>query len=261
MRIAIVALLTALHVLACVSLGPGAVGTWIVSAHLLAKLLAAAGCAAAAVTLPRRDVARWFWAPVAVCYLLLAVMEAPVAQALALGNSDAAVVVTAVSLIAANVLSVLAGGVLVWLFQQRPTLAGLGAYLLAAILAAAVVNHGFQGELQLALTTGGLTPWAGAISYVADGISFVLFVPVVRHALKLATAPEARPWWAYLASVAAWLLFSSLERVNSPTGLSALVPSEALRTAATLLAGLAGLYQRDLAPLRRREQAGRAEVA
>jgi hypothetical protein len=58
-----------------------------------------------------------------------------------------------------------------------------------------------------------------------------------------------------VASGLCWLLFSSMERLHSPGGTSALIPSEALRTAATLLAGLAGLFQRDLAPLRRGQAA------
>lgn len=47
-----------------------------------------------------------------------------------------------------------------------------------------------------------------------------------------------------------WLLFSTVEKL--PFLQSPLLP-EALRTAATLLAGLAGLYQRDLVLEARRQ--------
>ena len=261
MRIAIVALLTALHVLVCVSLPPAALPGWIAMSHLVAKVLAAAGCALAATSLPRGDPSRWFWGPVALCYALLALLEAPVARALTLGNHEGAVILSAVLLIAANVLSVIGGAVLAWIFRQRPSVSGLGAFLLAAVVSAAVVQHGFRTELAGAVAGGGLTSWSSAISYLADGVSFVLVVPVLRHVFQRGGAPEAAPWWAYVASGACWLLFSSMERLHSPGGASALIPSEAMRTCATLLAGLAGLFQRDLAPLRRAvlPQAERAE--
>ena len=251
MRIAIVALLTAVHVLVCVSLSPAALPAWISLSHLVAKLLAAAGCAVAVSTLPRKDASRWFWGPLAVCYVLLALLEVPVARTLALGSREGALLVSAVCLIAANALSVVGSAVLAWIFRQRASLAGVGSYLLAAVVAAAVVQHGFRTELDAALGGGGLSSWSSAISYLADGITFVLLVPVLRHVLQRGGAPEAWPWWTYVASGACWLLFSSMERLHSPGGASALIPSEALRTAATLLAGLAGLFQRDLAPLRR----------
>jgi hypothetical protein len=260
-RIAIVALLTAVHVLVCVSVAPEARSSWISMSHLVTKLLAGAGSIAAVASLPRKDTARWFWVPLAACYLLLALLEVPVARALALGSREGGVLVTAVCLIAANLLSVVGSVVLAWMFRQRPSLSGAGAYLLAALVSAAVVQHGFRTELESALGGGGLTAWSSALSYLADGITFVLLVPVLRHVFQLGGAVEAWPWWSYVASGACWLLFSSMERLHSPGGASALIPSEALRTAATLLAGLAGLYQRDLAPLRRAALAARARAA
>jgi hypothetical protein len=258
MRIAIIALLTAVHVLACVSLGPEGRTAWIAGSHLVAKVLAAAGCAAATYSLARRDLARWFWGTLSACYVLLALLEGPVARTIALGSRDGGVLVSAVCLIAANLLSLVGSAVLAWLFRQRASLEVFGAYLLALLVSAAVVQHGLRTELAFAVGGGGgLTAWSSALSYLADGVAFVLLVPVLFHVFQVGGRPEAWPWLAYFASGACWLLFSSMERLHSPGGASALIPSEALRTAATLLAGLAGLYQRDLAPLRRGEAAQR----
>jgi len=261
MRIAIVALLTAVHVLVCVSLSPDALGSWISASHLAVKLLAAAGCAAAAYSLVRKDPARWFWTPMAACYTLLALLELPMARALALGSLAGAATLHDAFLVAANVLSVVGALVLAWIFRQGVRLSGVGAYLLAAVIAAAVVKHGFQTELATALSSGAFSAWASTLSYLADGVTFVLLVPVVRRMFQLGFTSETRPWWAYIASGACWLLFSSMERLQSAAGASALMPTEVLRTAATLLAGLAGLYQRDLAFLRRGASAPRARGA
>ena len=62
---------------------------------------------------------------------------------------------------------------------------------------------------------------------------------MLRYTFRLGRSKLAAPWWAFAASGGCWLLFSTVDKLPFLGG-SPLLP-EALRTTATLLAGLAGL--------------------
>jgi hypothetical protein len=248
-RIGVVLALTAAHVIVCAWLPAGALPAWILGSHVTAKLLAAGGGLAAFAALQPGDYMRRFWASMGLAYFLLVVAEDPVAGAIAAGNARAALLVGAAALVAANLLSVLASSILALTFRKaglEPTLAGvrLAAYVVAAVAAAGLVWTNVSSDLRDALAGGGVPSWASAISYVCDALTFVLLVPVVRYTLRLGRSKLGAPWWAFAASGLGWLLFSTVEKLPF-LGDSRLLP-EALRTAATLLAGLAGLYQRAL---------------
>jgi hypothetical protein len=261
-RAGLVALLAILHATACVTLAQSALPPFLLASHLAAKLLAVAGAFAAFAALRREDGLRRFWGALGVAYLLLALAELPAAKALPAARSELGALLTSGLLLAANVVGVVASALLAFALRA-PRAAGarlaarLGTYLLASLAVAAVIGAGLVGELGKALAGGGVSSWASAMSYACDAATFVMLVPVVRRALAPGSRSRAAagPLWAFTASGCCWLLFSALEQLRSPSGASALVPAEGLRTAATLLAGLAGLYQWDLAAGRRAQAA------
>lgn len=248
-RIGLVVALTAAHVIVCAVLPAGALPGWILSSHITAKLLAAGGGLAAFAVLKPGDYMRRFWLSLGLAYFLLVVAEDPVASAIAAGNVRGGLWLGAAALVAANFLSVFASAVLAYTFRKaglEPTLAWrpLVAYLVAAVAAAGLVWTNVSSDVRDALAGGGVASWSSAVSYVCDALTFVLLVPVVRYTVRLGRSKLAAPWWAFAASGLCWLLFSTVEKLPF-LGDSRLLP-EALRTAATLLAGLAGLYQRGL---------------
>jgi hypothetical protein len=248
-RIGLVVALTAVHVAVCAWLPAEALPGWLLGSHVTAKLLAAAGGLAAFLALQPRDYMRRFWAPLGLAYFLLVLAEDSVAAAVAGGDVRAGLLVGAAALVVANLMSVFASAVLALTYQKaglEPLLAWrpLAAYLLAALAAAGLVWTDVGQEVRGALAGGGAPSWASAVSYVCDALSFVLLVPVLRYTFRLGRSKLAAPWWAFAASGGCWLLFSTVEKLQLLGG-SQLLP-EALRTAATLLSGLAGLLQRDL---------------
>jgi hypothetical protein len=245
-RIGLVVVLTAVHVVVCALLPADALPGWILGSHVTAKLLAAAGGLTAFTVLQRGDYMRRFWASMGLAYFLLVVAEDPVARTIAGGNVPAGVLVGAAALVAANFLSVFASAALALTFRKAGLETGLpgralAAYLVAAVLAAALVWTNVASDVHDALAGGGAASWSSALSYVCDALTFVLLVPVVQFTLRLGRSKLAAPWWAFAASGLCWLLFSTVEKLPF-LGDSRLLP-EGLRTAATLLAGLAGLYQ------------------
>jgi hypothetical protein len=263
--IGLVAVLTAAHVIVCALLPADALPGWILASHITAKLLAAAGGLTAFAVLQRGDYMRRFWFPMGLAYFLLVVAEDAVAGAIAGGNAPAGVVVGSASLVAANFLSVFASAVLALTFRKAGLETGvpgraLAAYLVAAVAAAGLVWTNVASDFRAALAGGGVASWASAFSYVCDALTFVLLVPVVRFTLRLGRSKLAAPWWAFAASGLCWLLFSTVEKLAF-LGASRLLP-EGLRTAATLLAGLAGLYQLALVlEARTRDQTDQARAA
>jgi hypothetical protein len=248
-RVGLIVVLAALHVLTCALLPSGALPAWLLTSHVATKLLASAGTLAAFTTLQRHDYMRRFWGPLALVYFLLVVAEDPIAGALALGNAQGGLVLGALALIAANLLAVFASAVIAYTFRSAglDTALGwrrIGVLLLAVVAAAGLVSTGLLHEVRGALAGGGLPSWASAISYLCDALTFVLLVPVLRYAYRLGRSKLAAPWWAFAASGICWLLFSAVERLQLPV--DTLLVAEALRVAATLLTGLAGLLQRDL---------------
>jgi hypothetical protein len=250
-RAGLVALLAILHALACVTLAHSALPAFLLASHLVAKLLAAAFALAAYAALPRGGGLRRFWGALGAAYLLLALAELPAAGAFPAARGAAGALLASSLLLAANAVGVVAS-VLLALELRAPPLRGLpalgrlGLYLLAAAAVGSAVGPGLLSELGSALRGGGVRTWASAMSYACDAITFVLLVPVVRRGLALGSGGAASPLWAFTASSLLWILFSALEPLRSPSGASALVPSEGLRTAATLLVGLAGLFQLEL---------------
>ncbi len=248
-RIAVVLGLTAAHVVVCALLPAGALAGWLLGSHVAAKLLAAAGALAAFAVLQPGDYMRRFWGPLGATYLLLVVAEEPVAAALAGASTPGGVVLGSAALVVANVMSVFASAVLALTFRKAGLESTLGwrpllAYLAAAAAAAALVWTNVGKDVRDALAGGGVASWSSAVSYVCDALTFVLLVPVVRYTLRLGRSKLAAPWWTFAASGGCWLLFSTVEKLPF-LGDSRLLP-EALRTAATLLAGVAGLAQRAL---------------
>lgn len=245
-RLGVVVALTAVHVVACALLSADALPAWILGSHVAAKLLAAAGGLVAFSVLQRGDYMRRFWSSMGLAYLCLVLAEGPVARAVAGGNAPAGVLVGAAALVAGNVLSVFASAVLALTFRQaglepRVPVRARVAYLVAMVAAAGLVWTNVGSDVRAALAGGGAESWSSAFSYVCDALTFVLLVPVVRFTLRLGRSKMAAPWWAFAASGLCWLLFSTVEKLPF-LGDSPLLP-EALRTAATLLAGLAGLSQ------------------
>jgi len=250
-RAGLVALLAILHALACVTLGRSALPSFLLASHLAAKLLAVAGAVAAFASLPRRGGLRSFWGALGAAYLLLALAELPAAEAFPASRSAAGALLASSLLLCANGVGV-AASALIASELRAPVARGAGSlrrlllYLLAAAAVGAAIGPGLFAELGRALDGGGVTAWASGASYACDALTFVLLVPVVRRAVALRARAAAAPLWAFTASGSCWLLFSALETLRSPSGATALVPAEGLRTAATLLAGLAGLYQHEV---------------
>lgn len=263
-RIAVVVALTAAHVVVCALVPADALSAWLLGSHVAAKLLAAAGALAAFSALQPRDYMRRFWGPLGVVYFLLVLAEDPVAGAVAGGNAGAGLLLGSAALVVANVTSVFASAVLALTFRNaglEPTLGWrpLSAYLVAAVAAAGLVWSNVGRDLHDALGGAGVASWASAVSYVCDALTFVLLVPVVRYTVRLGRSKLAAPWWTFAASGGCWLLFSTVEKLPF-LGDSRLLP-EALRTAATLLAGLAGLFQRALVMEARGQLQGQARPA
>ena len=264
-RIGLVVALTAADVAVCAWLAPGSLPAWLLGSHVAAKLLASAGAWLAFSVLQPSDYMRRVWGPLGLTYFLLVLAEDPVAGAAAGGNARAALLLAAGALVVANAMSVCASSVLAFTFRKaglesavswRP----LAAYAAAAVGAAALVWTNVRGDVGAALDGGGPPAWASAFSYVCDALTFVLLVPVVRFTLRLGQSKLAAPWWAFAASGLCWLLFSTVEKLPF-LGDSRLLP-EGLRTAATLLAGLAGLFQLALVlEARARLQADQARAA
>jgi hypothetical protein len=234
------------HALACGFFPPQALAAWLFGAHLSTKLLAAAGAAVAYATLRPGDYMRRFWGTLGLGYLLLAISEDGLARLLG-GGSTTTTWVGALALVAGNVLSVAASATIAYTFRS----AGLGdafgwrrvaAMLVTAAAAAGLVWVNLLGDVRAALADGGLPAWASAFSYACDALTFALLVPVLLYALRLGGAKLAGPWLAFSASTTCWLFFAAIEHLPVDTRLAA----EALRITATLLAGAAGLLQREL---------------
>lgn len=262
-RIGFILTFTAVHVVGSALLPEGARPGFLLSSHLATKLLAAAGALAAYATMRPHDYMRRFWAPLGLSYLLLALSEDSLAVALCPGNVAAGSLLGALALISGNLLGVVASAVLALTYRRAGLATPLGwrgatAYLLAVLLSVGLVFANLRHDVGEALAGGGAPSFASAVSYACDALTFVLLVPVLRYTLRLGRSKLSAPWWAFAASGTGWLLFSALERLQisgSP------LPSEALRTLATLLAGLSGLLQIDLVLEARRQSAGARTAA
>ncbi len=246
-RAAVVAAILAAHLVASLWLPQEQLAAYWDGTRVVWKVLAAVACAAAALSLLRGDYMRSFWIPLGVAYALLAVAE-PAVAGVALGDGPTRSALRAVFLVAANGLSVLASVVLARAYGA----AGLDlaaswresmAYAVAGALSVAIVGPPLLRDAMDAVTGGGAESWASALGGLADAATFVLLVPVLRFALRIAGGRLAWPWWAFALSSLSWLAFDASELAG---GRAAFL-SEGFRSAACLLTALAAVYQRDLA--------------
>jgi hypothetical protein len=245
-RALVVAAILAAHLALSVWLSPEALAGYQDGARIAWKLLAAIACGLAATSLRRGDYMRSFWVPLGVAYALLAAAE-PAVAGVALGEGPVRTALRAVCLVAANALSVLASVVL----ARACRAAGLGlasswleavAYAAVGALSVAIVGPPLLRDAIDAVSGGGAESWASAFAGLADAATFVLLVPVLRFALRIAGGRLAWPWWAFALSSLAWLAFDATELAAGRAAFA----SEAFRTAACLLAALAAVYQREL---------------
>ncbi len=245
-RAVVVAAILAAHLGVSLGLPPEHLAAYWDATRVAWKGLAAIACALAALSLRRGDYMRSFWIPLGVAYALLAVAEPAVAGA-ALGDGPVRTALRAVCLVAANALSVLASVVLARAYRA----AGLGlpgtwleavGYAAAGALSVAIVGPPLLRDAIDAVTVGGAESWASAFGGLADAATFVLLVPVLRFALRIAGGRLAWPWWAFALASLSWLAFDATELVGGGAALL----SEGFRSAACLLTALAAVYQRDL---------------
>jgi hypothetical protein len=246
--LAAVAALTALHVVVLLALPAAGVPDWIFASHLAAKVLAVVGTAAAFAVLKRDDYMRRFWGPLSGSYLLLTLAVDAFSSALAGGSAAGTVWVSAALFLGGNLLSVTASVVLARTYlraglEGATGRSGAGGFAISAAVALVISGVSMLHEVQRALAGGGVEAWSSVGGYACDVLTFVLLAPVVIFAFRLGRSRLAAPWWTFTASVLLWLLYATTERLPGPPPLAL---SEALRTGATLLAGLAGWYQRAL---------------
>ncbi len=241
-----VAAVLAAHLAVTLWLPPELAAGYRDDARLAWKLLAGTACAVAALALRPGDYMRWFWVPLSAAYLLLALAEPAIASA-ASGDALGWTALRALCLVAANALSVLASVVLARAYGAAGLGLGAswraaGAYAVAIALSAAIVGPAFLRDGADALAGAGTESWASAFGDLADAATFVLLVPVLRFALRIAGGRLAWPWWAFALSSLSWLAFDATELAGGRAAFA----SEAFRTAACLLTALAAIYQRDL---------------
>jgi hypothetical protein len=232
-----------------------------VATRIAGKLAAAGGALWAAGALRGGDYMRRFWIPLGAAYALLTLAEVPISAALAGGEPARAAAIRATLIILGNVLSVAASAVAAYAYR----VAGIGlgpsrtatlAWIGFGAVSAAIVGPGFAGDAADALRGGGPVAWASAVGGLCDVATFVLLVPVLRFALRLAGGRLALPWWTFALSSLCWLLFDATAPIAALAGgLETTAASETLRMAACLLTGLAGWFQRDLVAAARREVA------
>lgn len=249
------------HVLLVTLLPPDMAEGWSVMAGLLFKAAAAVEALRAARALGRGDYMRAFWIAIGTSFALLAVADAPALLGAA-GQAGMRHPVRFLLLVVGNALSVYGAARLALACRA----AGLGfestwrlraTWAIFAAVAVAVTGEALRRELPLALG-GRPEMWADLFSYVCDGLSFVLMVPVLRFAIHLGGGRLAGAWWALFGANVSWLLFDAtgtLAVYSSVTG-PALGAGEGFRALACLLTALAAWHQRDLVASARAARAG-----
>lgn len=246
-----VAVVVAGHVLLVTLLPPAMAEGWSAVAGLAFKAAAAAESARAALALARGDYMRRFWIAIGVSFALLALADAPAILGAA-GEVGMRHPARFALLVLGNALSLYGAARLALACRS----AGLGfestwragaAWLVFAAIAAAVTGEALRRELPMALA-GHPEMWADLFSYVCDGASFVLMVPVLRFAVRLGSGRLAGAWWALFGANVSWLLFDAtgaLALYTTASG-SALAAGEGFRALACLLTALAAWHQREL---------------
>ena len=260
--VAVAALATA-HVLLVVLLPPAAAQGWSGVAGFAFKTAASASALRAAFALGRGDYMRVFWLAIGVSFALLAAADAPALLGAA-GEAAARHPARLLLLVLGNALSVYGAARLAMACRS----AGLGfgatwrvraTWAIFAVIAATVTGEALRRELPLA-SAGHHEAWVDAFSYVCDGASFVLMVPVLRFAIRLGSGRLAGAWWALFGANTSWLLFDAtgaLALYSSASG-PALAAGEGFRALACLLTALAAWHQRDLVASARAARAAAA---
>jgi hypothetical protein len=260
--VAVAALATA-HVLLVVLLPPAAAQGWSGAAGFVFKAVAGVEALRAAFALWRGDYMRAFWLAIGVSFALLALADAPALLGAA-GEVGGHHPARFLLLVAGNALSVYGAARLALACRS----AGLGfeaswrlpaTWAIFAVIAAAVTGQALRRELPLALA-GHPETWADLFSYLCDGASFVLMVPVLRFAIRLGGGRLAGVWWALFGANTSWLLFDAtgaLALYSSASGM-ALAAGEGFRALACLLTALAAWHQRDLVASARAARAAAA---
>ena len=239
------------HVLVVTLLPPAMAEGWSAVAGLLFKAAAAMEALRAASALGRGDYMRAFWIAIGTAFCLLALADAPALLGAA-GEAGVHHPVRFVMLVVGNALSVYGAARLALACRRaglgfEPTWRVPATWLVFAAIATGVTGEALRRELPLALA-GHAEMWADLFSYVCDGLSFVLMVPVLRFAIRLGSGRLAGAWWALFGANTSWLLFDltgALALYSSASGL-ALVAGEGFRALACLLTALAAWHQRDL---------------
>lgn len=239
------------HVLLVTLLPPAMAEGWSAVAGLLFKAAAALEAARAAAALGRGDYMRLFWIAMSGAFGLLALADAPAVLGAA-GQAAMHHPARFVLLVAGNALSVYGAARLAMACRSaglgfEPTWRVGATWLVFAVVAAAVTGEALRRELPMALS-GHPELWADVFSYLCDGVSFVLMVPVLRFAIRLGGGRLAGAWWALFGANASWLFFDAtgaLALYSSASG-PALAAGEGFRALACLLTALAAWHQRDL---------------
>ncbi len=246
-----VAMVVAGHVLLVTLLPPAMAEGWSALAGLLFKAAATVEALRAAAALGRGDYMRVFWIAIGVAFGLLAVADAPAILGAA-GQAGTHHPVRFVLLVAGNALSVYGAARLALACRRaglgfEPTWRVPASWASFTAVAAVVAGEALAREVPLALA-GHPEMGADLFSYLCDGLSFVLMVPVLRFAVRLGSGRLAGAWWALFGANTSWLLFDvtgSLALYSSASG-PALAAGEGFRALACLLTALAAWHQRDL---------------
>jgi hypothetical protein len=217
------------------------------------KLLALAGCVAAATRYRRGEYLHTAWSLLALHYGLIFFTELAIGSMVRVPGLEGAR--GHVARYSSTVLANIAGAVAAVLLARVGRLAGMGVpsrawrrvALAAAIVAAAViVGWGAWKDLGHALA-GDPVAITAVASDLGDLVCFSAIAPLLLIAVAMRGGSLAWPWGLITASYAAWMLYDMLWSFQETVGLSVgtqVVGSELARTLACALAFSAGLAQR-----------------
>lgn len=246
-----VAVVVAGHVAMVTLLPPAVAEGWSAVAGVVFKAAAAVESLRAALALARGDYMRRFWIAIGASFTLLALADLPAILGAA-GQIGVRHPARFALLVLGNALSVYGAARLALACRRaglgfEPTWRVGAAWALFLATAAAVVAEAARRELPLALG-GQPEMWADLFSYLCDGATFALMVPVLRFAIHLGGGRLAGAWWALFGANASWLLFDVTGALALYTAASApaLAAGEGFRALACLLTALAAWHQRDL---------------
>ncbi len=220
------------------------------------KLLALAGCLAAAVAFERGDYLRRAWFISGLCFLLLLVGDALGAPALAASLGPARTdLAQGVLALVANATSVVG----TWMLARAWTVAGIeeddgGAsrargriiFAAAVVVALAVTGWPLAQDLR-ALAGGDASSLVSIASDLGDTICFALVAPLLQTALAMRGGALWWPWGLLTAGGVAWILYDAATGVGQIARVEPgpwAILTEALRALACSTMFAAGLAQR-----------------